>query len=80
MGKPKGRPMPHQPLPGQDVAPCKGSARTLYGACWFLSGDTAPCPPDQFEEGGKCYVPIHMVPGNSPSGPIAPPSPNPEHR
>ena len=76
MGKPKGRPVPHQPLPGQDVAPCKGSARTLHGSCWFLSGDVAPCPPDQFEEGGKCYAPIYAVPKDSPSGPTSPLSPN----
>ena len=80
MGKPKGRPMPHQPLPGQDVAPCKGSAVTLYGACWLPTSYAVPCPPDLFEEGGKCYAAIHTVPANSPSAQAPSPSPNPEHR
>jgi hypothetical protein len=79
MGKSKGRPMPHQPLPGQEVTPCTGSAVTLYGGCWFKSDRSAPCPPDLFEEGGGCYAPIRALPRGSPSGP-PPLSPNPEQR
>ena len=80
MGKPKGRPVPHQPMPGQEVAPCKGSATTLHGACWLQTNKIAPCPPDLFEEGGFCYAPLYAVPKNSPSGQTSPLSPNPEQR
>jgi len=81
LGKRKGRPVPPQPLPGQEVAPCKGSATTLHGGCWLKVADqSSPCPPDLFEEGGQCYAPLYAVPKNSPSGPTPPLSPNPEQR
>ena len=55
--------MPHKPLPYQATKPCQGSAATLYGACWIGTDKTAPCPPDQYEEGQKCYIPVAADPG-----------------
>jgi hypothetical protein len=62
-----GRPMPHQPLPHQAKAPCQGSATTLYGACWKGTNDPAPCPPDTYQEGQTCYIPLTADP-NHPVG------------
>lgn len=76
LGEHKGRPMPHQALPNQAVAPCRGSERTLYGACWKGTDDSPPCPPDTFQEGQKCYVPVAA----NPQSPVSVPrmAPNPE--
>jgi hypothetical protein len=78
MGKRKtGRPMPRTPLPDQAVKPCEGSEETLYGSCWFQTNKTAPCPPDQFQEGDKCYVPSMDDPKKPVSENQQPPTPEP---
>jgi len=77
--RPQGpRMMPHKPLPGQAVEPCPGSSRVVFGSCWYLTGDKAPCPPDQFQEGQQCYVPVRMDPNEPGSETTRPP--NPEQR
>ena len=63
MGQRKtGRPMPHTPFPGQAAAPCQGSEKEFYGLCWGEMRADVPCPPDQFQEGGRCYVPVYEAP------------------
>jgi len=73
-----GRPMPHAGLRGQAISPCQGSETTLYGFCWVETRQSAPCPSDQFQEGEKCYRPIHEPPRKPESETTQPP--NPEHR
>jgi hypothetical protein len=75
MGERKaGRPMPHHPLPHQAVAPCTGSATTLYSACWVgVLGKAPPCPPDLYQEGNACYIPIAA----DPNVPVQPSSEQP---
>jgi len=69
--------MPHQPFPWQRVAPCPGSSKVMYGGCWYVTEEKAPCPSDQFQEGQKCYVPIHAKEPKSSSETAQPL--NPEH-
>jgi len=55
--------MPHHPLPNQAVAPCHGVARELYRACWIKVAHTqAPWPPDTYQEGDACYIPVAANP------------------
>jgi len=70
--------MPHEPLAGQQVAPCSGSSEVIYGGCWYETGKKTPCPSDQFQEGQKCYVPIHAKEPKHSSETVR--SPNPEQR
>jgi hypothetical protein len=76
LGGRKVRAVSRTPMPGQAVTPCQGSERTLYGSCWILTGDAAPCPPDQFQDGQRCYVPV-MDHSKPPIGGLL--APNPEH-
>jgi hypothetical protein len=63
LGQRKVQRVPHEPLPNQERAPCRGSATALHGSCWFrVHGLTAPCPIDTFQEGDGCYVPIATNP------------------
>jgi hypothetical protein len=61
-GRKTGRPVPREALPGQAVAPCRGSAVTLHGSCWLPVRADAPCPSDLFQEGDQCYAPIPATP------------------
>jgi len=70
--------MPHEPLPGQKVTPCPGSSQVMYGGCWYETANKTPCPPDLFQEGQKCYVPIHAKEPKPSCVKTQPP--NPEHR
>jgi len=69
--------VPRKPMPGQAVTPCRGSERTLHGSCWIETRDDAPCPPDQFQEGQRCYVPVMDHSKPHVGGLLAP---NPESR
>jgi hypothetical protein len=60
--------VPKTSLPGQAVAPCRDWMTTLYGSCWVeLANKTAPCPPDTYQDGQRCYVPV-MAHGKPPVG------------
>jgi DNA-binding XRE family transcriptional regulator len=68
--------VPREPLPNQAVAPCRGSETSINGSCWIgVLGKTAPCPPDTYQEGNYCYVPVAANP-KVPLGEL----PNPEPR
>jgi len=59
----KSIPMPHQPLLNQAHAPCRGVAREFFGSCWVKIADTTPpCPPDTYQEGDGCYMPLAANP------------------
>ncbi|WP_426730280.1 hypothetical protein [Myxococcus faecalis] len=50
--------VPKQPLPGQDVPPCRSPARPLYGGCWVkLDDKPSPCCPENTAvDRGACYM------------------------
>jgi hypothetical protein len=62
-GKPKpkkklARPVSRTPLKGQAVKPCVDGETELYGSCWLKIADqSAPCPPNLYQEGNSCYAP-----------------------
>ena len=57
--KPRVRMVPHKPMRGQATTPCPGSTSDLYGGCWYQTAHSAPCPPDQYQDGQSCYVPVN---------------------
>ncbi|MBZ4402005.1 hypothetical protein [Myxococcus sp. AS-1-15] len=50
--------VPKQPLPGQDVPPCRSPARPLRGGCWVeITDKPSPCCPENTaEHNGSCYM------------------------
>jgi hypothetical protein len=63
LGRSKVRLVPQRALPHQAVAPCRVGETTLHGSCWIKVADqSAPCPPDFYQEGNFCYVPMMAEP------------------
>jgi eukaryotic-like serine/threonine-protein kinase len=54
------RELPPQPLPGQQLAPCRVTGqRVINGGCWRRLADiSSPCPEDSYEWKGSCYWPV----------------------
>jgi hypothetical protein len=63
--QPVGLPMPEQPLPGQNRAPCKRTGEVeIHGACWHRLADAKPpCKEEGKEDAyawkGACYGPSY---------------------
>jgi hypothetical protein len=75
---PQGPRMMREALPGQRVKPCRSFQVTLYGACWIkIAEQKAPCPPETFQEGDSCYVPVQANPKVPVTTTVEPPNPEP---
>ncbi|MBZ4398662.1 hypothetical protein [Myxococcus sp. AS-1-15] len=57
-GKPLCTKVPKEPLPGQDLPPCRSPAEPLHGGCW-VKIDKRPnpcCPENAAESEGACFI------------------------
>lgn len=57
-----GRKVPLEPMKGQKTPPCGDPLIVvLGGGCWVELSARAPCGPNFWEHGGKCYLPMQKA-------------------
>ncbi|MFL5349022.1 MAG: serine/threonine protein kinase [Hyalangium sp.] len=66
-----GRPLPDEPLPGQNRPPCTPRIETVIrGACWVcIASMQPPCGKNAYDWEGKCCIPSFDVPRQPTSSP-----------